>query len=143
VQKINLFQYAVHKVQCGGIVKLLIVESSKAVHHRLIELLGGVETLTALSVARNLAELTERLEQLHPDTVVLDIDFPDGKSLHHIGAIREKLPNVCIYVFSNHSDCRERALNMGADAFYDKSLEFEQLIETLLAHMLRGQKIVQ
>lgn len=113
-------------------MKLLIVDNSSAVYRRLIELLGGVESLTALSVARSLAELPEKLLQLKPDAIVLDIDLPDGSSLAHIKDIRAVLPTVRIYLFSNHNDYKSLATSLGADAFFDKSLEFEQLIDQLL-----------
>jgi DNA-binding NarL/FixJ family response regulator len=113
-------------------VKLLIVDNSSAVYRRLIELLGGVESLTALAVARSLAELPDKLLQLRPDIIVLDIDLPDGRSLSHIKRIRAVLPDVRIYLFSNHNEYKSRATSLGADAFFDKSLEFEQLIALLL-----------
>lgn len=124
-------------------MKLLIADNSSLVYRRLIELLGGVERLTALSVAQSMSDLMAKLIELRPNAVVLDIDLMDGKSLTHIGLIRAAVPDVRIYVFSNHSDCRSRALSLGADAFYDKSLEFEQLIEQLLAHMLPSPLIAE
>lgn len=114
-------------------MKLLIVDNSSAVYRRLIELLGGVESLTALAVARRLAELPDKLLQLQPDAIVLDIDLPDGRSLSHIKPIRAVLPAIRIYLFSNHNEYRSRAASLGADAFFDKSLEFEQLIAQLLS----------
>lgn len=114
------------------IVKLLILDNCSAVYGRLIELLGGIESLAALSIARNLAELPEKLDQLKPDSIVLDIDLPDGRSLTYLSRIRTQLPRARIYVFSNHHEYKAHAVALGADAFFDKSLEFEQLIAQLL-----------
>src|SRR5690606_18252592 len=100
---------------------------------RLIELLGGIESLAALSIARSPAELPEKLDQPQPNTIVLDVDLPDGRSLTHIKGIREHVPAARIYIFPNHYQYNTHAVALGADAFFDKSLEFEQLIAQLLA----------
>lgn len=113
-------------------MKLLILDNYSVVYRRLIELLGGIENLGALSVARSLAVLPEKLDTLQPDAVVLDIDLPDGRSLRHIKYIREQVPGARIYIFSNQYEYRAHAAAFGADGFFDKSLEFEQLVDQLL-----------
>lgn len=114
-------------------MKLLILDNCSAVYGRLIELLGGIESLAALSIARSLAELPEKLDQLQPNIIVLDVDLPDGRSLTHIKSIREHVPAARIYIFSNHYEYKAHAVALGADAFFDKSMEFEQLVAQLLA----------
>ena len=113
-------------------MKLLILDNYSAVYQRLIELLGGVESLAALSIARTLAELPDKLMKLNPDIVVLDVDLPDGRSLRHIKRIKEHVPEARIYIFSNLYEYKAHAAAFGADAFFDKSLEFEQLVDQLL-----------
>lgn len=114
-------------------MKLLILDSYSAVYRRLIELLGGVDSVAALSIARTLAELPDKLTTLNPDIVVLDIELPDGRSLQYIKRIREYVPQARIYIFSNLYEYKTHATTFGADAFFDKSLEFEQLVHQLLA----------
>lgn len=114
-------------------MKLLIVDDASAVYRRLIELLGGIERLTALSVARSLHDMPAKCRGIQPDAVVLDVDLPDGNGLGAIHIIKWICPGATILVFSNNVDYRERALALGADGFYDKSLEFETLVERLLA----------
>ncbi len=112
-------------------MKLLIVDDSSAVYRRLIELLGGVENLTALSVARTLREAVEKCRSFKPDAVVLDLELPDGSGLDVIAALKSVASHPCVCIFSNRADCRGQALALGADAFYDKSLEFENLVRAL------------
>lgn len=113
-------------------MKLLIVDDSSAVYRRLISLLGGIERLTALSIARSLVEAQTRCREVHPDAVVLDIDLADGSGLGAIKSIRAECPRATIFVFSNHIEFRALALARGADGFYDKSMEFESLVAHLL-----------
>ncbi len=120
------------------VVKLLIVDDSSAVYRRLIELLGGVENLTALAVARTLHEAREKCRSFKPDAVVLDLELPDGSGLEAIASLKSAASPPCVCIFSNRAECRDQALALGADAFYDKSLEFESLVSMLRSFTLAG-----
>jgi len=123
-------------------VKLLIVDDSSAVYGRLLAMLGGVEHLTALSIARSLREANEKSLQFCPDAAVLDMNLPDGNGLDALRAIKRNCPNTHVYIFTNQVEFRDSAKRAGADGFYDKSLEFEALVtrlvsETALAELTR------
>jgi len=113
-------------------VKLLIVDDSSAVYGRLLAMLGGVEHLTALSIARTLQEADEKSRDFCPDAAVLDMQLPDGSGLDALRAIKRNCPNAHVFMFSNQIEFREKSRLAGADGFYDKSLEFEALIARLM-----------
>lgn len=113
-------------------MKLLIVDDSSAVYGRLLGMLGGVEHLTALSIARSLHEAVEKGRQLSPDAVVLDVRLPDGSGLDALSAIKQDSPNTRVYIFTNQVEFRDKAMRAGADGFFDKSMEFEALVSQLL-----------
>lgn len=113
-------------------MKLLIVDDSSAVYGRLLEMLGGVEHLTALSIARSLHEAVEKGRQLCPDAVVLDVRLPDGSGLDALSRIKQDSPGTRVYIFTNEIEFRDKARRAGADGFFDKSLEFEALVAQLL-----------
>jgi DNA-binding NarL/FixJ family response regulator len=117
-------------------VKLLIVDDSSAVYGRLLEMLGGVEHLTALAVARSLNGAVEKNRLLHPDAVVLDVRLPDGCGLDALASIKRDSPNTRVYMFTNQIEFRDKALRAGADGFFDKSMEFEALVAQLLGASL-------
>ncbi len=112
-------------------MKLLIVDDSSAVYGRLLRMLGGVEHLTALSIARSLHEADEKSRDFCPDTAVLDMNLPDGNGLDALRAIKRNCPNAHVFMFSNQIEFRDKARLAGADGFYDKSLEFEALVARL------------
>lgn len=66
---------------------------------------------------------------LHPDVVVLDVQLEGGSGLQVLRAVRRIAPDIAFVVFSNHSDpaYRKRYIDEGAQAFLDKSTEFDQL----------------
>jgi DNA-binding response OmpR family regulator len=113
-------------------VKLLIVDDSSAVYRRLLAMLGGVENLTALSIARSLRETNEKSRDFCPDVAVLDVNLPDGTGLDVLRVIKRNCPDTKVLMFSNQVDFRIHARQAGADDFYDKSLEFEALVARLL-----------
>lgn len=126
-------------------MKLLIVDDSSAVYSRLLALLGGVEHLTALSIARSLREADEKSRDFCPDAAVLDMNLPDGNGLDALRSIKRNCPNARVFMFSNQVEFRDRAKQAGADGFYDKSLEFEALVarlmgETIVPVLLGEQK---
>ena len=113
-------------------MKLLIVDDSSAVYGRLLAMLGGVEHLTALSIARSLQEADEKSRDFCPDVAVLDMNLPDGNGLDALRAVKCNCPNAHLFMFSNQIEHRDRAKRAGADGFYDKSLEFEALVARLI-----------
>lgn len=127
-------------------MKLLIIDDASVVYRRLIELLGGVENLTALAVARSLSDALFKCRGLMPDAIVLDVDLPDASGLSTIKTVLAQCPSTRVFVFSNHLEYRSRAVEMGVEAFYDKSMEFEVLLARLLGdiagkrHLNLGEK---
>ncbi len=113
-------------------MKLLIVDDSSAVYKRLLGLLGGVECLTALSIARSRREVEEKTRDYCPDAVVLDLYLPDGCGLDAVRLLKTRCPNCQVFIFSNQSEFKHKAMEAGADGFFDKSLEFESLIARLM-----------
>ncbi len=112
-------------------MKLLIVDDSSAVYGRLLAMLGGVEHLTALSIARTVYEADEKSRDFCPDVAVLDFQLPDGNGLDALRVIKRNCPNARTLMFSNQVEFRDRARLAGADGFFDKSLEFDALVAYL------------
>jgi DNA-binding NarL/FixJ family response regulator len=112
-------------------VKLLIVDDAPAVYSRLLAMLGGVEHLTALSIARSLQDANEKSSLFCPDAAVLEMNLPDGNGLDALRVIKHNCPQTEVFMFTNQIEFRDMANQAGADGFYDKSLEFEALIARL------------
>lgn len=116
-------------------MKLLIVDENSAVYRRLLGMLGGVEGLTALAIARSLDELDWKCREFRADVVVLDPRLPGANGLSALHHVMRQCHEIPVYVYSNETDFKERALALGAEAFFDKSMEFESLAACLLARI--------
>ncbi|MBK1880947.1 response regulator transcription factor [Luteolibacter pohnpeiensis] len=102
---------------------------------RLLESQPGFEICGEASVA---AGLTERILQLKPDLLIMDIALPDKSGLELIKDLQSIGSNVPILVFSMHDEMlyAERALRAGAKGYLMKGSGADSLataIKTVVA----------
>ena len=72
-----------------------------------------------------------------PDLILLDITMPGGDGLSLAERLKsstktESLP-IIFLTASKQSDLRQRALSLGAVAFFEKPFDFEELLATVRA----------
>ena len=109
-------------------LKVFLAEDSAPIRERL----HGVFARAAMDVVGEDATPTgaiEKILDLHPDVVVLDVQLAGGSGLQVLKAVRSADPKVAFVVFSNSSTSvyRNRFLKEGAARFLDKSTEFDEL----------------
>jgi DNA-binding NarL/FixJ family response regulator len=68
-----------------------------------------------------------------PDVVVLDVQLEGGSGLQVLRTVRQSAPEIAFVVFSSNSGpaYRKRYAAEGAEAFLDKSTEFDQLVQAV------------
>jgi DNA-binding NarL/FixJ family response regulator len=123
-------------------MKLLIIDDSKPVRVRLVAMLAGTPCLE-IGEASNLADGIEYLCRAEPDAVVLDIQFAWGKGFELLSLVKRCSRSVLVLVSTNDILARQHCRTLGADYFFDKSFEFEQLVDKIVAHsraLLRGSR---
>jgi DNA-binding NarL/FixJ family response regulator len=114
-------------------VKLVIVEDSAAVRLQLRKLLAVVPGLEIVAEATSEAGAIETIQRLRPDAVLLDLRLAPGNGLNVLRALKPAAVRCRTIVLSNETDPRYKALclELGAEAFFDKSLE----TKAALAHL--------
>ena len=122
-------------------MKVFIADDSPPVVERLTDLLRG---LPGIELAGNAGEVSwglQRVRQLQPDTLILDLAMPGGSGLDVLRAVRRELPGLQVLVCTNHPypQYRRECLAAGADYFLDKSTEFDK-IPMILRQLLRTSK---
>jgi len=73
------------------------------------------------------------IEVENPDVLILDLRMPGGSGLDVLNYLRSKGKTIRTIVLTNQN-CnfyREQCLDLGADYFFDKALEFERVREVL------------
>lgn len=60
-----------------------------------------------------------------PDAIIIDVDLPDRGGLALIGELKSIVPQAFLVVLTNAMAYRRHCLQLGADAFLDKSADFD------------------
>jgi len=119
-------------------MKVIIADDSEAVREHLSAMISEVPGVEISGQAKDGQEATFLIEEIKPDAVVLDIRMPKGSGIDVLKYIRNSLhlqPNPLVIVITNYPSAqyRDKCLAVGADYFFDKSTEFEEVIHVLRA----------
>jgi two-component system OmpR family response regulator len=114
-------------------LRTYIVEDSPTIRENLIatlEELAGVSVVgTTESENGGTSWLTGNSEEW--DLAIVDLFLKQGSGLGVLSACRKRAPNQKMVVLSNYAtaDIRQRCLQLGVDAVFDKSNEIDALID--------------
>jgi DNA-binding NarL/FixJ family response regulator len=114
-------------------MNILIADDSTEIRKRIIDMLSEWTDITVVGQAENVSEAIERIHELKPDIIILDISMPGGSGIDVLEKIErnDKIPVVIILTNYPFPQYQKRCLDAGADFFFDKSNEFERVIEVL------------
>jgi len=120
-------------------MNVLVVDGSELIRTRLAERIRNVAGVSAVVTADSIRQGFGYLRSGLFDLVVLDLHLPDGTSSPIVPAMKQTSKSLRVAIYSNDADEVNRRLcqKAGADWFFDKSLEFEQILQlmaTLAAH---------
>lgn len=73
------------------------------------------------------------IQETRPEVIILDIRMPGNGGLHVLSKIKAVEPAPIVIVFTAQSEpyYRELSLDIGADYFFNKTEEFDQIEPTL------------
>lgn len=114
-------------------MNVLLVEDSVLLREKVKEMIEGVEGIIKVETAGDLPTARDIVKQGDIDTVVLDIQLPDGNGIDFLKWVKFLYPAIVVIMFSNHADEVHRSIAKvnGAEYFLDKSTEFQKLPRTL------------
>ena len=109
------------------LLSVLVVDDSALVRDRLRRMLEESDSRCVVMEAASVAEATRALENLRPDVVVLDLSLPDGRGFDLLPLLKRVAPKCAVILLTNHETqiIRERAMRLGADYVFQKSIHFE------------------
>jgi DNA-binding NarL/FixJ family response regulator len=113
-------------------LKVFIVDDSILIRDRVTAMLeAGAMAVTGWAATPRAA--IDGILAASPDVVVLDVQLEGGSGLQVLRAVRQAAPDIAFVVFSSNSGpaYRKRYFGEGAEAFLDKSTEFDQLVQTV------------
>jgi DNA-binding NarL/FixJ family response regulator len=112
---------------------VLVVDDSLVVLERMIPMLQGSRNVEFVVHAGSYKEALAVLEAIKPDCILLDIQLPDQSGIELLQLVREKYDQVLVFMMTNNASEHYRAIcqEMGANRFFDKSMDFARIPEAL------------
>ncbi len=113
-------------------VRVFLADDSALIRGRVAVMLE-TRAMRVVGQAAKPQEAIDGILASSPDVVVLDVQLENGQGLQVLCAVRRAAPQIGFVVFSNNSGpaYRKRYLAEGAEAFLDKSTEFDQLVRAV------------
>jgi DNA-binding NarL/FixJ family response regulator len=114
-------------------MKILIADDSELIRDRIIGLIGKTGSQHLVEQAADGLETLEKAYAFDPDIIILDIHMPHKNGLQVLEEIskNENSPIILVFTNTNYPQYRKKCLNLGADRFFNKSTEFEEMFAEL------------
>ncbi len=118
-------------------LRVYLVEDSAHVRELLLDFLQIPGEVEIVGFADNEAESMAAMLAHPVDAVIVDLKLREGSGMGVIEQLRKArlTPSPKIIVFTNHPfpEIRRRAMQLGADYFFDKSADYDSVRSTLQA----------
>jgi DNA-binding NarL/FixJ family response regulator len=115
-------------------LRVFLVEDNPLIRERLIESLTSTGRIRVVGYAESEREAVDALSDGSWDAVLLDLQLKQGNGLGVLRAIGPSRPHGAkILVLTTYAipQYRDRSLALGADAFFDKSREYDRAVDML------------
>jgi DNA-binding NarL/FixJ family response regulator len=121
--------------RAGTPFRVFLVEDSPILKTRVETMLASIP---GASLAGHAADATAAIRDIlatRPDAVILDVHLAQGTGFDVLRGLRAANAAPAVYVLTNYATeaYRATARKLGAQGFFDKSTEFEQLRTALAA----------
>lgn len=112
---------------------MLIVEDSRIVAGRLGDLLSEIDGVTVVGKPDTADQAIAYLEASEPDAIILDLHLRQGTGFEVLERIRELDRQPLVIILTNYPlpQYRELSLSRGADFFFDKSTQFDEVVKVV------------
>ncbi len=114
-------------------MRIFIADDSEILRVRLIDMLSEIEGIEIIGQAQDSLSAIESIERLNPHVVILDVRMPQGNGIKVLEEIKKNLQSPKVIIFTNYPypQYRKKYMDAGADFFFNKSTEFEKLVDTV------------
>ena len=114
-------------------ITILIMDDAVIIRKLIVNLLSEIQGVERIVQATDAASALKLLAEYKPEVAIYDIKIPGGEGLRNgidvLKATKKSYPHAAVIMLTNHATARYRVecQQAGADFFFDKSSEFEQL----------------
>ncbi len=128
----------------SGVVRVVIADDQTLMRQGLRSLLAISEAVAVVGEAGDGDEALERVAELQPDVLLLDLRMPGRDGIATLEALRERGSRVPVLVLTTFDDDELvlRALRAGARGYLLKDVALEELVGAIRA-LAAGETLVQ
>jgi DNA-binding NarL/FixJ family response regulator len=114
-------------------MKIVIADDSKVLIDHLSEMLADISGVEIIGQAVDTETAIALILEKIPDVAIVDIKMPGKGGIHVLEEVKTKNSRIKVIIFTNYPyhQYREKALEKGADFFFDKSGEMEKMLDTV------------
>lgn len=118
----------------ASVLKVFLIEDSALLQELLGGILSELDGVEFCGCAEGEAHALQRLAEAPVDLVIIDIELRQGSGIGVLDALRTDSdrygkPRKVVLTNYAHATMRQRCDRFGMDAFFDKSLHVNELIE--------------
>ena len=126
-------------------MNVFLVDDSIIIRRRLKRMLADVQGVQIVGEAGDAqTATTDAILQQKPDVVLLDIHLLNGSGIDVLQTLKKAKPAPAVIILTNYPfpQYRQKCLEAGADFFFVKSTEFDQVVPALkqLIERTRGSE---
>lgn len=124
-----------------SLVKIVIVDDHPMVAEGIQSVLESYDDIQVLGALKTGREIVDRVEELQPDVILMDLNMPEIGGLTATEMILERHPKTRILILSMHDSPEyiASALNHGAKGYVLKDVPTEE-IKTAIDTVMRGDR---
>lgn len=114
---------------------IYIVEDSFMVRGKIIELLTGYRQLKIIGMAEHMSDAVREISSMKPDIALIDIGLKTGSGIGVLKAVKANCPETICIMLTNYAgeEYRRKCDELGADYFFDKTIEFEEALGIIIS----------
>ncbi|MFC2168324.1 response regulator transcription factor [Acidobacteriota bacterium] len=113
--------------------RIFIADDSEVLCTHLLEKFIEFENLDIVGVAHNYSDAIKQINLTKPDATILDIQMPGGSGIGILEHIKKTQGSNKVIIFTNYPypQYRQKCMESGADFFFDKHTEFNDLFKVV------------
>lgn len=125
-------------------MKVLIVDDSPIIRERLAELLTEIEGIEIVAQAKDADQAADLVKALQPDVAIVDVRMPKRSGMDLIEDVKNarRPPKIIMLTNFPTPENRAKCLSQGADYFFDKASDLEEVL-TVLKDLMQESRGLQ
>lgn len=121
----------------GSKIRVLVVDDSVVIRRLVVQALEETPDIEIAGTAANGKIALQRIPQVNPDAVTLDIEMPEMNGIETVREIKKSFPQVRVIMFSTLSQrgasATIEALSSGADDYVAKASNYGSLDKSMVS----------